>query len=98
MQYIGDEGARERVTAVRTRLNECATAESKQVCPLEANCDMYGLFRLDGMRGFWQALYCHGNHKRCERYRTAARGAPVPMQLLPDGKLLRSTRKSLLKL
>jgi hypothetical protein len=62
-------------------------------CPLEATCAMYDLFKLAGMQGLWQALYCHGTFQRCERFQTASLGKPVPTHLLPDGKLLKLTKR-----
>lgn len=60
----------------------------KKLCPMELGCSMYKLFRLAGMQGMWQSLYCHSDYERCERYRLDAKGQPVPQHLLPDGKLL----------
>jgi hypothetical protein len=54
---------------------------------------MYELFKLAGMQGLWQALYCHGNFQRCERFRAASAGRAVPSHLLPDGKYLKLTKK-----
>lgn len=62
-------------------------------CPLESNCAMYELFKLAGMQGVWQALYCHGTYSRCERFRNASAGKQVPTHLLPDGKLLKLSRR-----
>lgn len=62
-------------------------------CPLEGSCEMYDLFKLAGMQGLWQALYCHGTYQRCERFQTAALGKPVPKHLLPDGKLLKLSKR-----
>lgn len=59
-------------------------------CPMEATCAMYSLFQLAGMQGMWQALYCHGNFQRCERYQKSCKGHPVPRALLPDGSLLKT--------
>jgi hypothetical protein len=62
-------------------------------CPLEGECAMYDLFKLAGMQGLWQALYCHGTYQRCERFQASAAGRPVPPNMLPDGKFLRLTKK-----
>jgi hypothetical protein len=54
---------------------------------------MYDLFKLAGMQGLWQALYCHGAYQRCERFQASSEGRMVPAHLLPDGKLLKLTKK-----
>lgn len=54
---------------------------------------MYELFKLAGMQGMWQALYCHGQYGRCERYRAICKGKDVPSHMLPDGKFLRLSRR-----
>lgn len=62
-------------------------------CPLELECPMYDLFKLAGMQGLWQALYCHDSFQRCERYQASLLGKTVPDHMLPDGKFLRLSRR-----
>ncbi len=59
---------------------------------MEAGCPMYELFSLAGTQGIWQSLYCDADYRRCERFRLAQDGIPVPKNLLPDGKELRVTK------
>lgn len=66
-------------------------------CPMEVGCPMYELFSLSGMLGLWQSLYCEADFRRCERFRLAQEGSPVPKELLPDGKELRLSKSSRLK-
>ena len=63
-------------------------------CPLESTCELYPLFRLAGMQGLWQSLYCHATFERCQRLRLERLGRPVPKHLLPDGQLLRLKPRS----
>lgn len=53
---------------------------------------MYDIFKLAGMQGLWQALYCHGGYQRCARFEASLEGKVIPPQLLPDGKLLRPSK------
>lgn len=53
---------------------------------------MYDLFKLAGMQGLWQALYCHDDYRRCQRFQASVAGRAVPAHLLPDGKLLKLSR------
>lgn len=62
-------------------------------CPMEADCPIYAMFKLAGMTGMWQALYCHGAFQRCERYQAACAGRRVPAHMLPDGKLLQLSKR-----
>lgn len=67
--------------------------EQPKHCPLEGSCPMYDMFKLSGTQELWQAFYCHQDFERCARLQMARRGQAVPLALLPDGKLLRSSRK-----
>ncbi len=58
------------------------------ICPQAGICAMYPLLALSGTLKLWQDKYCAGEYSACERYRRTERGAPVPAQLLPNGKLL----------
>jgi hypothetical protein len=66
-------------------------------CPMAVGCQMYDLFSLSGMLGLWQSLYCEADFRRCERFRLAQQGIPVPKGLLPDGKELRINKPARLK-
>lgn len=35
----------------------------------------------------WQSFYCEGVFARCERYKLATAGQPIPDRLLPNGRL-----------
>lgn len=36
----------------------------------------------------WKAYWCEGAFERCERWRRFEAGQPVPVNLLPNGRLL----------
>ncbi len=50
---------------------------------------MYALFTAGGVLEVWKTNYCTADFERCERYRRAAEGRRVPVNLLPSGQLLR---------
>jgi len=46
------------------------------------------LFQLQATLRTWQIRYCEADYVACERYRVAKNGEPVPLQLLPNGRML----------
>ncbi|MGH7436300.1 MAG: hypothetical protein ACRENE_11565 [Polyangiaceae bacterium] len=66
-------------------------------CPHATSCEMYGLLKLSGTLNAWKINYCNGDYERCERYRLAALGRPVPVNLMPNGALLKGTSSANLK-
>jgi hypothetical protein len=52
------------------------------VCGLHRNVSMKEALRV------WESFYCHGGFARCERFKLAAAGVPVPEKLLPNGRLV----------
>jgi hypothetical protein len=53
---------------------------------------MYRLFTHSGTLGAWKALYCTAEFARCARYGLSVKGQPVPINLMPNGQLLRKTK------
>ena len=60
-------------------------------CPHELGCEVYPLFSVSSALETWKIMYCHGNFCRCKRYMLASEGKPVPLNLLPNGVLLRKS-------
>lgn len=58
---------------------------------------MYGLLKLSGTLAAWKINYCSGDYTRCERHRLSSLGRPVPPNLMPNGRLLRSPDSSKIK-
>jgi hypothetical protein len=50
---------------------------------------MYGLLKLSGTLATWKINYCNGDYARCERHKLSTLGRPVPINLMPNGALLR---------
>jgi hypothetical protein len=58
-------------------------------CPNMTNCEMYRVFTLAGALEVWKLNYCRADYARCERYKRTIAGQPVPVNLMPNGALLR---------
>ena len=50
---------------------------------------MYALLKLSGTLATWKINYCNADFSRCERYRLSSAGRPIPVNLMPNGALLR---------
>lgn len=57
-------------------------------CSHKDACPMYVEFKLKTVLKFWQKSYCDGDFARCERYQLSLEGKPVPINLLPNGKVM----------
>lgn len=57
-------------------------------CSHIASCELFPRFGVRGSLKVWTAFFCEGNFERCERYKLALLGRPVPPNLLPNGKEL----------
>lgn len=52
---------------------------------------MYELFTLAGTLATWKINYCTGDYERCKRHELSSEGKPVPINLMPNGALLRKS-------
>jgi len=50
---------------------------------------MFGIFTYSGTLGAWKARYCTGDFTACARFQTSSLGKPVPINLMPNGALLK---------
>ncbi len=55
---------------------------------------MYAIFRNSGVLGTWKALFCQATFENCARYKLVRLGRSVAPNLMPNGVLLRPTRKT----
>lgn len=60
-------------------------------CSHIASCKMYALLKLAGSLETWQARYCRADYTQCARYKLALEGRPVPLNLMPNGALLKTS-------
>jgi hypothetical protein len=64
-------------------------SKQKRVCEHMESCAMYEIFSLSGTLSIWQTRYCQDEFERCERYIRSSRQEPVPVNLMPNGRLLK---------
>jgi hypothetical protein len=56
-------------------------------CPHTASCALARNVSMREALRVWQSFYCEGAFARCERYKLATAGRPIPDKLLPNGRL-----------
>ena len=61
-------------------------------CSHTQSCQLYAQFAADPGLMLWRQHYCEVNFKACARYQVALSGKPIPLTLLPNGKLLHRFR------
>jgi hypothetical protein len=66
-------------------------------CPNTLSCGLHRSISMKEALRVWQSFYCDGVYRRCERYKLAVAGAPVPDKLLPNGRLIDSAEEALLR-
>jgi hypothetical protein len=49
---------------------------------------MYELFSASHTVRVWKALYCEADFTKCERHKRSQRKEDVPINLLPNGKVI----------
>ena len=58
-------------------------------CKHQSSCAMYSLFQHAGTLAVFQMRYCKGDFTECARYKRSSEGLSVPMNLMPNGQLLK---------
>ena len=58
-------------------------------CPNMKRCPMFELFSLPGALATFKINYCTADFERCKRYDLVSQGKPVPINLMPNGALMR---------
>jgi hypothetical protein len=51
-------------------------------------CPLFPLFNLRQALKVWQENYCESSFERCARYKGSREGKVIPMNMLPNGKML----------
>lgn len=62
-------------------------------CSHSSNCQLYAQFAADASLKLWKQHYCEGVFEQCARYQLALEGKPVPLTLLPNGKMVERRSK-----
>ena len=57
-------------------------------CPHIKSCELYPLFRSDGLLLIWKMKYCDAAFSDCARFKRSCAAEKVPANLLPNGKYL----------
>lgn len=64
-------------------------------CSHITSCELFAQFALNPALKVWQIHYCDSDqHARCARYQMSLQGQPVPLNLLPNGKIIEAPRDS----
>jgi hypothetical protein len=58
------------------------------VCPHAEGCALHASISMKEALRVWQTFYCEACFARCERFKLASAGRPVPPTLLPNGRLV----------
>lgn len=58
-------------------------------CSHIKNCELFVQFALNPALDVWKDHYCEGDHTLCVRYQRSSASQPVPLTLLPNGKMVR---------
>lgn len=62
-------------------------------CSHAKSCELFAQFALNPALKVWQIHFCDGDqHARCARYQLSLQGQPVPLNLLPNGKMVEAPR------
>jgi hypothetical protein len=62
-------------------------------CTHSKSCELFAQFALNPALKVWQIHYCEGDqHARCARYQMSLAGQVVPLNLLPNGKIVEAPR------
>jgi len=61
-------------------------------CSHVKSCELFVQFALNPALEVWKEHYCESDHKRCVRYQNSLKNQPIPLTLLPNGKMVSNTR------
>lgn len=56
------------------------------------SCELFVQFALNPALDVWKENYCESEYKRCVRYQNSLKNLPIPVTLLPNGKMVSNTR------
>lgn len=63
-------------------------------CSHTKNCELFAQFALNPALKIWQTHFCEADFTQCARFKLSKQGAPVPLNLLPNGKKVEAPRSS----
>lgn len=63
-------------------------------CSHTQDCPLFAQFAMEPSLKLWQQHFCEGAFSKCARYVLSLEGKPVPVNLLPNGKLIEKKNRS----
>ncbi len=57
-------------------------------CTRMSGCPLFKQFSIKASLAVWTNRYCENDFARCARLQLSAEGKPVPLNLLPNGRML----------
>ena len=66
--------------------------EMKKVCKWYIVCPMKRFYEEGKLEWKWIEKYCMGDYTHCVRYRLEEAGIPHSDNMLPDGKIIKSSK------
>ena len=63
-------------------------------CSHNTTCPLFAQFAMEPSLKVWQQHYCEGEYKKCVRFQSSLQGKPVPITLLPNGKVLQQKTRN----
>ena len=57
-------------------------------CSRMGSCPLFKQFSIKASLVVWTSRYCESDFARCARLQLATAGKPVPLNLLPNGRML----------
>ncbi len=57
-------------------------------CARMSGCPLFKQFSLKASLAVWTSRYCESDFARCARLQLANEGKPIPLNLLPNGRML----------
>jgi hypothetical protein len=63
-------------------------------CSHNTSCPLFAQFAMEPSLKVWQQHYCEGEYKKCVRFQNSLQGKPVPITLLPNGKVLQQKTRN----
>jgi len=61
-------------------------------CSHIKSCELFVQFALNPALDVWKEHYCEADFKSCVRFQNALKNQPIPLTLLPNGKMVSITR------
>lgn len=64
-------------------------------CLHKDSCELFRLIQGSGALAIWKKHYCDGDFQSCQRYQSALDGKKIPLNLLPNGTMIRLPQEML---